>query len=65
MNESQARELEGELSETRPGRKVTVTPDDDGGGAQIVIESTGEAATYEIGDGPSRLLSCLLTGRAG
>lgn len=60
MNESEARELEGVLSESIPDGKVTVTPEP--GGAEIVIDGSDGVHSYTIGDGPSRLLTHLLAG---
>lgn len=58
MNDRQARELEAELTENAPYRMVTVTPDDEG--ARIVIDCGDGAASYDVRDGPSLLLSGLL-----
>jgi hypothetical protein len=63
MNRRQARELAGALAARFPDGEITVTAQD--GGAQVVIELPGdENHRFSVGDGPSVLLSHLLTGRA-
>lgn len=62
VNERQAQELEGVLSQRVPTGEVTVMPERDG--ARIVIEVNGQSHKYNVGDGPSVLLNHLLTGYA-
>lgn len=63
MNEREALELEGALSQRYPGGEVTVIAQDDG--ARVVIEIGGESRRFSVGDVPSVLLGYLLTGYAG
>lgn len=62
MTDSEARELEGVLSERVPGGNVSVIPEKDG--ALVVIEVNGGAHSYNIGNPPSALLNHLLAGYA-
>jgi hypothetical protein len=61
VNERQARELQCVLAECVPGGEVTVTAQENG--ATIVIDSQAGTGTFDIGDGPSRLVAYLLSGR--
>jgi hypothetical protein len=68
MNKRRAAEIRGALCARFPGSDIEVSPQDDG--AQVVISLPGGADSekpevrFSIGDGPSVLLSQLLTGYA-
>jgi hypothetical protein len=68
MNRRRAAEIRGALCARFPGSDIEVSHQDDG--AHVVIRPPGEAgsekpeAMFSIGDGPSVLLSQLLTGYA-